>query len=183
MRAGNLGKEVRLAGQVRFVHRAVTFDDRGIDGTRLVRKDDQPIANHDVGERNILNRALGLAMSRRGHALGQRFKRRRRAPHRVRFERLSAREHQHDDRPGQVFAEQHRRDDGDAGENVGTKVELHDLVNKTRDQRHAADEQRGKQWQVDVGDRVKFAREMQPVAQDQMHRNRRDRKRGDEDVA
>ena len=53
----------------------------------------------------------------------QRLQRGRGAPRGVRFERPAAREHQHDQRPGQVFAEQDRGDDGHAGEQVGAELE------------------------------------------------------------
>ena len=60
-----------------------------------------------------------------GHAAGQRLQDRRGAADGVGLQRLAAGEHEHDERAGQVLAEQHRRDDGDAGQQVGAEVPGH----------------------------------------------------------
>ena len=66
------------------------------------------------------------------HATRQRLQHGRSASDGVGLERLAAREHQHDQRPGEVLAEQDRRDDGDAGQQVGAELAPHELSESDR---------------------------------------------------
>ncbi len=54
------------------------------------------------------------------HPLGERRQHRRRPPHGERFQGFPAGKHQHDQRAGQGFVQQHRRDDRHSRQQVGT---------------------------------------------------------------
>ena len=82
------------------------------------------------------------------------------------FERLPARQHQHDERPGEVLAEQHRRDDGDAGEQVGAETPANQTDRELHDEHAAPDGQH--EIERDVGlDRP----HVRDKAQDEMDRD------------
>ena len=87
-------------------------------------------------------------MRRRRHAPGQRREHGRGAAHRVRLQRLSAREHQHDERAGQVLAEEHRGDDGDAGEEIGAEIPAHETGGEPGDQGQAANDEGEQEWNL-----------------------------------
>ena len=71
-------------------------------------------------------------MRDRRHALGQRREHRRGAAHGVAFQRFAAGEHQHDERAGQVLAQQHRRDDRNAGQQIGAELAGPELARASR---------------------------------------------------
>ena len=112
-------------------------------------KDDQRVADRHLiqGTSAIAPSCLRWACG--GHAPGQRLQDRRGAAHGVRFERLAAREHQHDQRAGQVLAEQDRRDDGDAGQQVGAELAAQELEEQLEHQGNAAQDQGQDQRPVD----------------------------------
>ena len=72
-----------------------------------------------------------------GHAPGQGLQDGRGAAHGVGFQRLPAGEHEHDQRAGQVLAEHHRGDDGDAGQQIGAELPAHQTGGEPGDERDA----------------------------------------------
>ena len=122
-RPGRLGHEVRLAGQIRFVHGAVPFDHDAVDRAGLVREDDQRIADRYLVERDVID-AAALSSGGRRRASGAPAPRARTTLDGPRTPPgLPAGEHQHDERPREVFAEHHRGDDRDAREQIGAELE------------------------------------------------------------
>ncbi len=102
-------------------------------------------------------------------------------PHRVALQRLSAGEHQHDERAGEVLAEDHRRDDGDAGEQIGAEIPADETDGETGDQGDPADGEGNEQWNLvgakAAGPRVVWPRPAQrEVDGDGQQGDRRDRR-------
>jgi len=71
--------------------------------------------------------AVDAPMGHERHAARQGLQDRRGAPECERLERLAAREHQHDQRAGQVFPEQHCRNDGDSRQEIGAELAANEL--------------------------------------------------------
>ena len=63
-------------------------------------------------------------MRDRRHACGERAQDRRRASQRVLLERFASGEHQHDDRPGEVLAENRRGHNRDSRKEIGASLVL-----------------------------------------------------------
>ena len=120
----------------------MALDDHAVHRADVVRKHDQRVAHGNLVQRHIENFRALFPMGDRRHPLGQRRQHRRGALQRVVLERLSAREHQHDDRAGQIFAEQHGGDDGDAGQQIGTKLPLQKFAQQFINKRNATESQR-----------------------------------------
>ena len=98
------------------------FEHGPVGRANLVREDDQCVPDGDPVERHVAQRSAGLPVGHGRHPAGEGRQHRRCLPDGVRLERLPAREHEHDQCPSQVFAEHDRRDDGDAGQEVGPEL-------------------------------------------------------------
>ena len=85
------------------------------------------------------------------HATRERLQHRGRAPERERLERLAARQHQHDERAGEVLLQQHRGDDGDAGQQVGAELAPNELECEGQHERYTAGCEHDVQRQVACG--------------------------------
>ena len=72
------------------------------------------------------------------HSTRERLQHRGRASERERLERFSAGQHQHDKRAGEILLEQHRGDDGDAGQQIGAELAPNELERERQHERHAA---------------------------------------------
>ena len=150
-RARRLGHHVRLAGEVRLVHDAVAFSHGAVHRADLVREDDQRVADRHRVERHVGELPIPLAVCHRGHAPGQRRQHGRGAANGVGLQGLPAREHEHDQRTGQVLAEHDRRDDRDAGQQVGAELAPEQLEQQFEDEVGSAAGQSNQEW--DVGQR------------------------------
>ena len=73
---------------------------------------------------------------------------RRGAAQRVALKGFAPREHQHDDRAGEVLAEQHGRDDRDTAEQVGPELAAEEFEEQLQDEGHPTDDQCDEQWQL-----------------------------------
>ena len=73
---------------------------------------------------------------------------RRGAPDRVRLERLPAGEHQHHERAGEQLAEEHRGEDGEAGEPIRAEVLVHGAAGQVPQQRQPAHQERRHERQI-----------------------------------
>ncbi len=84
-------------------------------------------------------------MCHRGHPLGQCLQNGRGTPNRVGFDRFATGEHQNHKRTGQVLTQQHGGHDGNAGQQVGTKLPPEQLDQQVVNQRDSAQQQGDKQ--------------------------------------
>ena len=109
-----------------------------------------------------------------GHALGEGCEDRGGAADGVGLERFAAGEHEDDECAGQVFAEQDRGDDRNAGEQVGAELAIGELDEEFPDQRDAAESEREPEGRVLNG-----LGAMQAEAEDEVRGNGGDRKQGD----
>ena len=114
-------------------------------------------------------------MGDRRHPFRQRLQHRRRAAHRVRLQRFAARQHQHHQRAGKIFAENHGRDDGDTGEQIGAELALQQFEEKFVDQRRAAKREGNEERII-----PRRLAEPEPKAQHKMNNNRRQREKRDQ---
>jgi hypothetical protein len=110
-----------------------------------VREDHQRVADGNPPQGHVRHLAVLAAVGHRGHAASQCLQHGRGAAHRVGFERLAAGEHQHDQRAGQILAEQGRRDDGNAGQQVRAELPVQQSRQQVEDERDAAAGQCGDQ--------------------------------------
>ena len=103
-----------------------------------MREDHDAIVDADGIERDVLDMAVGAAVRGRGHTFRECLQHRRGPAHGVMFERFAAREHQHHEGAGEVFAEQHRGDDRDPGQQVGAELARDRLACEIPDEWRAA---------------------------------------------
>lgn len=82
------------------------------------------------------------------HPLCQRLQNRRSTPYGVGFERFSSREHEHNQRTGQVFAEQGRCDNGNASQQIRAELTTKKLHHQIEDEGETTQHQSGSQWKV-----------------------------------
>ena len=75
-------------------------------------------ADTDLVHGNVLETARSPPVGARRQAFGERPQHRGGLGHRIALERFTARQHEHDDRASQVFAEEECRDDRDSGEKI-----------------------------------------------------------------
>ena len=83
-------------------------------------------------ERDVVDRRVVLAMGDGRHPLGEGCEDRGRAADGVGFERFAAGKHEHDERAGQVFAQQNGGDDRDAGQEIGAKLPSASLTSSSQ---------------------------------------------------
>ena len=102
----------------------MAFQHDPINRADLVRQNDQHLTNRDRLQRDVSESAILFAMRHRGHAPRQRIQHRGGPANRIPLQRLAAGEHQDDEAAGQIFAEEYRRHDRDACEQVGTELAL-----------------------------------------------------------
>jgi hypothetical protein len=110
-----------------------------------VRKDRHLVAHHKVSNRHIVHAARTTAVRQRRHAPRQRAQDGGRLRHGEGFQRLAACEHQDHDGAGEIFAQQRRGDDRDAGEMVRPELSACAFPQQPRDQRYAAGSEHGEQ--------------------------------------
>jgi hypothetical protein len=77
---------------------------------------DELVADPHGVQRDVLDATVRAAMRNERHPPGQGMENGGGAADGIGFERLTAGEHQHDDRTGEILVEQHRADDGQAGQ-------------------------------------------------------------------
>jgi hypothetical protein len=111
-----------LAGQVGLIHRGRADLHDPVSWTDFVREYHQQVSDTNLIQTDVDEIVTGSAMGGGRVAASQRVEHKLGATGRVRFECLASRQHQHDDRRNQVFAEQHRRDDGHAGQDIGSEL-------------------------------------------------------------
>ncbi len=139
LRSRSLGHEVGLARQVRLVHHAVSLENRPVDGTHLVREDDQRVFHLHQREGDVLELPVTLAMGYVGHPSRQRSERRRGAADCEGLDRFAAGQHEHDERPCQILVKQERGHDRYPGQRVGAELATEELPDKLQDQRNPAE--------------------------------------------
>ena len=124
-RSGRLGDPVRLAGEVGFVHHPVAVDHGPVDRADLVGEDHQRVADgHGRQSDTSVSRRLSCDGPPRACDAASARSTDEALRDRIRLQRLAAGEHQHDQGPGQILAEQHRRDDRDPAKQVGAELAL-----------------------------------------------------------
>jgi hypothetical protein len=114
-----------------------------------VRQDDELVPRSDRIDRDRLEAARGASMRDRRHARGERTQDRRGALQRVLLQRFAAREHQHDDRPGEVLAERRRGHDRDSSEKIGADLPANQLGDQPDDEREPAQNEHGDKGKLD----------------------------------
>ena len=85
---------------------------------RLMRKNHQRVTRMDRFHRHIFRRLAHHPVRRSRHPLRQRIQHRRSFLRRVLLQHCTPRQHQHDDRPRQILAEDHRGNNRDQRQNV-----------------------------------------------------------------
>ena len=144
-------------------------DHFAVHRTDLVREHGQLVADDDLADRDVLEDGSHPAMRHGRHAARQGPQDRRRLRHRELLERVPARQHQDDDGAREVFAEQHRRDDRDAGQVVGAEAAVQAAADEIEDERETGDREHREERRVD-GDAAQPTR-----AQNQMQGDARNR--------
>ena len=139
--AGSFRHAVGFAGEVRFVHHAVAFEDFAIDGADFVREHDELVAGDDRIKRDFFELRIHPAMGGQRHTLGEGAEHTGGASDGVAFDGFAAGEHEDDERAGEVFAEEDRSDDRNAGEQVGTELAAEGFDRQLDDDRDAAEGQ------------------------------------------
>ena len=130
-RAGDFGNHVWLPGEIGLVHHAVPVDDRSIQRTDFMREneDESPTGTSSRATSARAPSRLRCASEGMGCASDPdpttRFVRRT-------LPRFTTGKHEHDQRTGQIFTQQHRGHDGHAGEKVGTELQADEPDNQAR---------------------------------------------------
>ena len=126
------------------------LEDLAVNGADLMRMNEERVADRDLVERHVDDVGALLAVPDGRHPLRERFQDRRSGAKRVALERFASREHQHDDGTREIFAEDDRGDDRDAGQQVRSKLPAQRLArepigqwNATEDQHRVERNQRG----------------------------------------
>ena len=111
------------------------------------------VANLDVADRNIFDSDPSPAMRKSRHPFGERPQHRRGFGDGKPFQGVAARQHQHDNRAGEILAEQGGGDDRNAREVVRAKLSVQPAPDQAGDQRDAAGDQRHEKREIhpDVG--------------------------------
>lgn len=115
-RSRGLRQQVWLARQIRLAHRPVTVGHHLVQRAGLVREHHHQISAAHLAEGGVRDHSAACAVRDRGHATDQCVEGRRGPGDGLGFQRLPAREHEHDQRAGEVLAEGDRRHDRDPGE-------------------------------------------------------------------
>ena len=136
-RPGSLRHAVGLAGEVALVHRPAARHHSAVHRADLVRQDDDRVADSHLREHDVGQAGGRLAMGERRHPPGQGVEHVAGPADGTRFERLTPREHQHNEHAGEVFTQENARDDRQAGQQVGAKRARKELAQQIPDQRHA----------------------------------------------
>ena len=137
--------------------------------------DDQRIVHRHLEERDIRYLRAAFAMGDGRHAFGERGQHRGGAAERVAFQRFAARQHEHDDGAGEVFAQNDGRDNGNPSEQIGTEFAFQQFAQQFVKHGQPADHEDGQQR-----DSVGFRRGVKPETQQQMRGDADERKCGDE---
>ncbi len=176
-----LAHHVGLAGEVGLVHRAMPVDHLAVDRTQLVREHCDEIPGHDVGDGDLVGAVENVpapqAVRRGRRAAGEGVEGAGRAFRRRLLQRLTAGEHEHDDRRDQPLPQQHGGDDGHGGEGVRTTARLDRRLEHLPHERDTAADDDGHQRPVP---RPALQPESEP--EDEMENDRRDGGDGDEPV-
>ena len=88
-----------------------------------MREDHKGIADRDLGESDVADSPILLTMCERGHASRKCLQCEGGSAYRISLECLPAGEHEYDKRSGQVFTEDHGRDDGNTREQIGAEFQ------------------------------------------------------------
>ena len=145
--AGRLGNLERLAREVGFVHHAVALGHDAVRRADLVRINHKRVAHGDVRQRHLGDPRVLFPVGDGWHALGQRREHRRCAAQGVALQRLAAGEHEDDDGAGEIFAQQHRSDNGNAAEQIRAELPLQEFPQQLVQHRQSADHQHDQQRQ------------------------------------
>ena len=119
---------VGLAGEEGFVHGGVAFQDDAIDGAGFVGQNHDKIADGDISQGDVGHARAGHFVGDAGQAFGEGGQGGGGAADGIGFKGFAAGEHEDDHGAGQVFAQQGRGDDGDAGEEVGAELQADDVA-------------------------------------------------------
>ena len=103
--------------------------------------------------------------------------------HGVGFESLAAGQHEHDERARQVFPEHDRRDDGNAGQQVGAELETRHASRQTADEWYSAHHQSHDERNRRPRDPEERVFDCEGEAQHEVTRDRDDRDRSDDNVS
>ncbi len=164
----------RLAGEIRLVHDAVAVDDDAIDRADLMRVHDQLVADANLVQRHLDDLVIRATVCDEGHSTCERLQHRGRASEREGLEGFSARQHQHDKRAGEVLLQQHRGDDGDAGQQIGAELAPNELEREGQHERCTAGCEHDVQRQFACGWRRIAAPAQCQMHDDTGHRKSRD---------
>ncbi len=104
-----------------------------------MRINHEQVADRDLIQRHIDDFRVALSMRERRHAFDQRAEDGRSAAQSVIFQRLPAREHEDNDRAGEIFVEQDRGDDGNAGQEIGSKLSSQKFLQQFINERNATE--------------------------------------------
>ena len=111
------------------------------------------ITDPDFGQGDVNRATAGPPVGDRGHAAGQRRQHVAGPAHSPPLEGLAPGEHQHDEHPCHILAEDHARHDRDPGQQVGAEPAVQQLDEQIADQWDAAGDQHHHQRQLGEGDR------------------------------
>ncbi len=177
-RADRLRHAVRLSGEIRFIHRTVTVHNDSIHGTDFMRQHDQHVFGCNRLQGDVGHRRVDFSMGPGRHAFGQRVEHRRSTSHGVRFERLSAGQHEHDQHAGQILSQDHRGNDRDSRKHVRPELRAHELRGQVQHQRRPPEDQTHHQRQP-----RKPCDFLRGHAQTEMHDHRQNRDGGNDRIA
>jgi hypothetical protein len=107
-----------------------------------VRQYDEAVVDLHVRHPNLDDSRIRQPVRAARQPLGKRRQNRGRSTRRVKFERGAAGEHQHDDRAREIFAEDRRSHDGDAGQSIGSDLEGGQLLQQIEEEGSAGDQHR-----------------------------------------
>ena len=132
-----------------------------------------------LSERYVGHSAFYPPVGRQGHALGQRLQHRGCAADRVRLQRLSTGEHEHDERARQILVKHDGGNDRQPCQQVSTELAVLDVAQQAPKQRYAAEHENRDQRRVLIEELIGGLKTRHPVTHDEMNGNAGARKRGD----
>ena len=152
----------------------MAVDHHAVRRGNLVGINHEGVTHRDVLECDIHQFCRTLPVGNRRHPFGERSQHRRGAPQRVALQGFPAGEHQHDDRASQILTQHDRRDDGNAAEQIGTKLPFQELPQQVIEKRQAADSESRQQRNLIGGRRSSKAEAERQMEKDGGDGNRRD---------
>jgi hypothetical protein len=142
------GHRQRLAGQRRFVDDGLVAQDETVDRDNLARANEHDISRDDVVDRHRFQAILATDERHPRRPLDERAQLAPRAPVGHLLERVAAREHERDHRPGEVLAEGERAGHRDERDRIHADIAAHDHPRHRDRQRHEQKRRRGRPGQV-----------------------------------